>query len=206
MIVSWARGPLELSGRPGGEAGTGQPLRVPRSEVLRPIRSGCLAVSQGRTNAGHPDVHSATQDRGAARTWLDDSRPAPRRLGFLICRLSSGSSTTGCGADPAPKARADRGLRPLLSRRFVRRAAGQERSGALPRAHALQGDRAVPQGADRSACVHRRGAGQCRDRRGLHALLVHLSLQPLGAGAPGRGRPDDAGAVRRRSRWRPSAR
>ena len=82
--------------------------------------------------------------------------------------------------------------------------AGQDRAGALRRAHAVQGDRAVPQGADRPPGVRRGGPVERRDRRGLHALLVRLPVRPLGAGAGGRGRPDARGDRSTRARSRPS--
>ncbi len=180
-----------------------------------PAASSCAGVGPASPDArrcfreaagaGHQDVLLSSSDRGAARTWLDDSRPAPRRLGSAICRFSSGSWTTACACWSCPGRRVPIVVCDLyLSGRLVRRAAGQDGPGALPRAHAVQGDRAVSQGADRSARVHRGRAGQRRDRRGLHALLVHVPLGPLGAGAADRGRPDDAGASSTPTRSRPS--
>ena len=148
-------------------------------------------------------IDVSKHEKGAAMARRLTARPSAG-LGGRPPGLRADPGQRLQGAGPASTPRARRGLRPVLPGRLVRRAGGQDGPGALRRAHALQGDRAVPQGADRPPGVRRGRAVERRDRRGLHALLVRLPLRPLGAGPGDRGRPD-AGARRSTpARSRPS--
>ena len=202
----WDRGrDRQSAGRGRGAEGRDRPgFPIPIQAQVHGIRR--------RIARSHRESWSRRLGVAAAICRLHLADISRRQRGAPMARRSKPSPSPGPGlrlagpraaAGQRPRspglaacAGADRGVRPLLPRRLVRRAAGADGAGSLCRAYALQGDRAISQGADRPAGLARRRAIQRRDVRGQHALLVRVPLRALGAGAGDRGRPDAQGAVR----------
>ena len=68
----------------------------------------------------------------------------------------------------------------------------------------FKGTERFPKGQIDRLVLRRGGPIQRRDLRGQHALLVRVSVGPLGAGPGDRGRPDARRAVRSRAKSRSS--
>src|SRR5712671_5674359 len=78
---------LAVRGRePGGRLGS----------ALDSPPDSLVSVRVARSPGGHHDVNQSSCTRGAARTWLDVSRPAPQPHGSVTCRFSSELSTMAC--------------------------------------------------------------------------------------------------------------
>ena len=169
--------------------------RPPRRHPPKPFRRRAFRTFRDAFGgAGRRDVMKS-RERGAAMARRQTARPLPAWVGDLPVferTLANGFKALVLPRTHAPVVVCDL-YYPVGS---VDEPAGKIGPGALRRAHAVQGDRAVPQGADRPPGVRRGGAVERRDRRGLHPLLVRLPVRPLGAGAGDRGRPDARGDVR----------
>ena len=168
-------------------------LRNPREDrVSLLVRPPGFVVSarEPRSNRGRQDVNQSSSNRGAARTWRDVSRPAPRAHEPATCRSSSGSWTTGCSALSCPRA-ACRSSSATCIIRSVRSTSRRARRG-WPTSSSTCSSRG-PSGSPRGRSTGSRSSppGSPTPRRARTARTTGSpSLRPLGARPPGRGRPD----------------